>query len=173
MADLAKYHSAGPLTAVAGASCCVAPPTASATGRMPGMTERSDQGHGSYRRLPGVGGLLRRQRQEAERVISGLVDATMRDTVGLNMIVRRLNIDAIIARLDIGAIVSRLDIAEIVARLDIDALLARLDINAIIDRLDINAIADRVDVGAIVARLDIDAVVARLDMDEVVAKLDS
>jgi hypothetical protein len=119
-----------------------------------GMTERPAEGQGTYQRLPVVGSLLRRQRREAERVITGLVDATMRDTVGLNAIVRRLNIDPIIARLDIGAIASRLDIAAIVDRLDIDALLARIDINAIIARLDIDAIAARIDVAELVARLD-------------------
>jgi hypothetical protein len=140
------------------------------------MTERPAEGQGTYQRLPVVGSLLRRQRREAERVITGLVDATMRDTVGLNAIVRRLNIlnfEAIIARLDIGAIASRLDIAGIVDRLDIDALLARIDINAIIARLDIDAIAARIDMGAIVERLDIDAVATRLDVAELVARLDS
>ena len=100
------------------------------------MTERSE-GQGTYQRLPGVGGLLRRQRREAERVITGLVDATMRDTVGLHAIVRRLNIDAIIARLDIGDIVSRLDI-------DVDTILERLDVDAIVARLDVDeAVAGR------------------------------
>lgn len=127
------------------------------------MTDEPAPAHRGYEGLPVVGGLLRRQRQEAERLVSGVVEALMRDSIGLDMIVRRLNIDAIVARLDIGEIVARLNISEIVARLDIDEIVARLDIDAIVARLDIDAL---------VARLDIDAIVARLDMNEVVARID-
>jgi hypothetical protein len=136
------------------------------------MTDAFPQASRVYEGLPVVGGLLRRQRREAERIASGLIAAVMRDSIGLDTIVRRLNIDAIVARLDIGEIVARLDIDAIVARLDVGAIVDRLDIDAIVDRLDIEAIVARLDVGAIVARLDIDAIVARLDMNEVVARLD-
>jgi hypothetical protein len=123
--------------------------------------------------LPVVGGLLRRQRREAERVVSGLIDALLRDSIGLDAIVRRLlDIDAIVARLDIGEIAARLDIDAIVSRLDLGAIVARLDIGEVVARLDIDAIVSRLDLGAIVARLDVDAIVGRLDMNEVVASLD-
>jgi hypothetical protein len=136
------------------------------------MTEAFVQVYRVYEGLPVVGGLLRRQRREAERFVSGLIDAMARDSIGLDVIVRRLDIDAIVARLDIGEIVARLDIGEIVARLDIGEIVARLDIGEIVARLDIDAIVSRLDLGAIVARLDIDAIVGRLDMNEVVASLD-
>ncbi len=119
-----------------------------------------------------VGGLLRRQRREAGRVVSGLIDAMLRDSVGLDVIVRRLDIDAIVARLDIDEIVARLDVDAIVSRLDVGAIVARLDIGEVVARLDVDAIVSRLDVGAIVARLDADSIVARLDMNEVVGSLD-
>ncbi|MEB4207840.1 hypothetical protein [Mycobacterium sp. 94-17] len=127
------------------------------------MADESDQSNRGFEGLPVVGGLLRRQRREAERAISGVIDSIMRDSIGIDLIVQRLNLDAVVARLDIG---------EIVARLDIDKIVSRLDISAIVARLDIDAIVARLDVDAIVAQLDIDAIVARLDMNDVVARID-
>jgi hypothetical protein len=72
---------------------------------------------------------------EAERIAGGLIAAVIRDSIGLDTIVRRLDIDAIVARLDIG---------EIVARLDIDAIIARLDMNKVMARLDFSKLADQV-----------------------------
>jgi len=69
-----------------------------------------------------VGGLLRRQRQEAERVAAAFIEAVVRDRIGLDAIVRRLDIGAIVARLDVGAIVARLDMNEVVARIDFPKL---------------------------------------------------
>lgn len=112
--------------------------------------------------LPKVSGLLRRQRREAERALFGLVDTIVGDSISLERIVRRININAIIARLDI---------AEIISRLDIDALMARIDINAIIARVDIEAIVARVDLDAIIARLDMNEVIARMDLESLADRI--
>ncbi len=127
------------------------------------MTDAFAQMYRLYEGLPVVGGFFRRQRRDAERAVSGVIDARLRDSISL---------DAIVRRIDVGEIVARLDVGEIVARLDVGEIVARLDVGEIVDRLDVGEIVDRLDVGAIVDRLDIDAVVARLDMNEVVAKLD-
>lgn len=108
------------------------------------MTDEADPTRRAYEGIPVVGGLLRRQRREAERAISSLAAALMRDNIGLDMIVRRLDIDAIVARLDIGEIVARLDIDAIVARLDIDAIVARLDMNEVVARIDFPKLANQI-----------------------------
>jgi hypothetical protein len=72
------------------------------------MTDKSAGAHRNQSGLPVVGGLLRRQRQEAERVACGLVDTVTRDSSVLDKIVDRLDIDAFLARLDLDlATVSR------------------------------------------------------------------
>ncbi len=108
------------------------------------MADELSQVYRVYERLPVVGGLLRRQRREVERIASALIAAVMRDNLGVDTIVRRLDIDAIVARLDIGEIVDRLDIDAIVDRLDIDAIVARLDMNEVVARLDLSKFADQV-----------------------------
>jgi len=119
--------------------------------------------YGVYEGLPVIGGLLRRQRLEAQRLASGLIDALLRDSIALDVIVQRLNIDDIVARLNIDEIVARLDIDAIVARLDVGAIVARLDIDAIVGRLDMNEVVARIDLSKLA-----DQVVEDVDLAKVI-----
>ena len=115
-----------------------------------------------------VGGLLGRQRREAERVVSGLIDRMLRDSISLDAIVRRLDIDAIVARLDIGEIVAHLDIDAIVSRLDLEAIVARLDIDSIVARLDMNEVMAGLDFSKLA-----DQIVEAVDLPKVIMQAGS
>jgi hypothetical protein len=118
-------------------------------------------------RLPVIGELLRKQRQEFERRLAQLVD--------VDAISARLNSETLVGRPDIGQlvgqIVARIDIGEIVSKLPIDEIVSRLDLDALVSRLDLDALVSRMDIDAVVSRLDLDDLIARMDMARLMGKV--
>jgi hypothetical protein len=131
----------------------------------------ADQIRGARERLTGLDATWRARRPEAELVGGALASEIVRgvalavaDQLDLMEVIRRrVDLDALVADVDMEAIVERIDVEAIVAGIDLDALAARLDVDAVASRLDVQAVIERIDLVAL-ARYVID----EIDLPEVI-----
>jgi hypothetical protein len=102
-----------------------------------------------------------------EAVAPGLLD-----TLDIDALVQRIDIDRLVGRIDVDALVQRIDIDRLVGRIDIDALVRRIDIDRLVRRIEIDDLVGRIDIDTLVQRIDLDAVVARVDVNRVAERID-
>lgn len=77
---------------------------------------------------------------------------SMLDLVGVNDIVRHIDIDLILEHVDIQALIDRIDMNEVLARVDLQALLDRIDLNEVVTKIDLDTLVKSTDLGAIIAQ---------------------
>jgi hypothetical protein len=89
-----------------------------------------------------------------ERLAQGVAERVV------TLVIDSLDLNRLLTRIDLNALIDRLDVEQLVGRIDPDALLDRLDVNALIARVDLDALLDRIDVNALVDRSDLPAMIA-------------
>jgi uncharacterized RDD family membrane protein YckC len=77
---------------------------------------------------------------------------SMLDLVGVNDIVKHIDIDQILEHVDIQALIDRIDMNEVLARVDLQALLERIDLNEVVSKIDLDTLVKSTDLGAIIAQ---------------------
>ncbi len=93
-------------------------------------------------------------------------------------VIGRMDLTELVRRyVDLDGLVDTVDLDAIAARLDIEAVVERLDLNQIVrERVDLDGLVGIVDIDAIAARIDIDAIIGRIDLvglvNEVIEEVD-
>jgi hypothetical protein len=79
----------------------------------------------------------------AERVVALVVES-----LDLNKLLARIDVNALLDQIDVDALVLRVDPEPLLDRIDIDSLLARVDVDVLLDRIDVETLLARINLAA-------------------------